>query len=54
MERSNRQAKPERIQHHQNSFAANAKGTSLDGKEKTTTTNKVMNEKALPVKANIQ
>ena len=35
-----RQAKAKRIQHHQNSFTTNAKGTSLGGKEKDTTRNK--------------
>ena len=35
-----REVKAKRIQHHQNSFATNAKGTSLSGQEKTTTRNK--------------
>ena len=41
-----RQAKAKRIQHHQTTFATNAKGTSLARKEKATTTNKITNEKA--------
>ena len=32
--------KTNRIQHHQTSFTTNAKGTSLQGKEKDTTSNK--------------
>ena len=53
--------KAKRIKHHQTSYTTNAKGTSLGGKEKTTTRNKkIMNGKVhhkelhkLPVKANI-
>ena len=41
-----RQAEAKRIQHHQTSFARNTKGTSLGGKEKAMTRNKIMNGKA--------
>ena len=42
-----RGGKVKRIQHHQPSFATNAKGTSLSGKEKATTRNKkITNGKA--------
>ena len=40
--------KAKRIQHHQTSFATNAKATSLGRKVKATTSNKkIMNRKAL-------
>ena len=48
-----RQAKAKRIQHHQTSFATNAKGTSLSGKEKATTRNKNCEWRSTTVKANI-
>ena len=40
-------SKAKRIQHHQTSFATNANGTSLGGKQKATMrNNKIMNGKA--------
>ena len=50
-----RQAKAERIQHHQTSFTTNAKGTSLGRKEKATSRNKKITKwKISMVKANLQ